>query len=154
VPFVEKMVDQDYDAALEMIKLSGQQGVPVIAADGDVILGFDQAKLKRLAEKYGAAKRPPLGVLGANAEEYLERHPEVAANAPAGIKGVYVGKIRPDTVAERAGLKPGDIVTGLAGKRVRSMADLDRMIDALNAGDKATVRYVRNKEEHSAQLQF
>ncbi|HEU5432581.1 MAG TPA: PDZ domain-containing protein [Thermomicrobiales bacterium] len=93
-------------------------------------------------------------MLGANAEEYLERHPEVAANAPAGIKGVYVGKVRPDTVGERASLKPGDIITGLAGKRVRTMADLDRMIDALNAGDKATVRYVRDKEEHSAQLQF
>jgi serine protease Do len=137
-----------------MIKLSGQQGVPVIAADGDVILGFDQARLKRLADKYGAAKRPPLGVLGANAEEYLARHPETAEQAPAGIKGVYVGKVRPDTVGERAGLNPGDIVTGLAGKRVRTMADLDRMIDALKAGDKATVRYVRKGEEHSAQLQF
>ncbi|HET7095560.1 MAG TPA: PDZ domain-containing protein [Thermomicrobiales bacterium] len=93
-------------------------------------------------------------MLGANAEEYLARHPEAAEAAPTGIKGVYVGKIRPDTVAERAGLKPGDIITGFAGKRVRTMADLDRMIDALNAGDKATVRYVRQREEHSAQLLF
>ena len=154
MPFVVKQVDQDYDAAIEMIRLTGQQGVPVVAADGEFILGFDQARLQRLAEKYGAAKRPPLGVLGANAEEYLKNHPEAAEKLPAGIKGIYVGKIRPDTVAERAGLKPGDVIVGLAGKRARSMGELDRMIDTLKAGDKVTVRFVRDGQEQTASLQF
>ena len=137
-----------------MIKLSGQQGVPVTVADGEVILGFDQARLKRIADKYGQGRRKPLGLLGANAEEYFANHPEAADKVPAGVKGVYVGKVRPDTVAEQSGLVPGDVITGLAGKRVRTMAELDRMIDTLSGGDKVTLRYVRDGAEQTVQLEF
>ena len=144
----------DYAAAMEMIRRSGQQGVPVIATEDEVILGFDQVRLARLAEKYAGPKRPPLGVLAADAEEYLARHPERAEGIPAGTKGVFVGKIRPDTVAERAGLRPGDIIVGLAGKRVRSMAQLDQLVGTLKADDRVTVRFLRDGGEETATLQF
>jgi S1-C subfamily serine protease len=151
---VEKDVARDYEAAMEMIRRSGQQGVPVIATADEVILGFDQVRLARIAEKYGTKKRPPLGILAADAQEYLTKHPELAATVPAGTKGVFVGKIRPDTVAERAGIKPGDIVVGLAGKRVGSMVQLDSMVGTLKAGDKVTVRFLRGAESLTASLQF
>lgn len=137
-----------------MIRLSGQQGVPVTVADGEVILGFDQARFARLAQKYGGPKRPPLGILGANAEEYLARHSEKAAELPAGTKGVYVGKIRPDTVAARAGLQPGDVITGVANKRTPTMSHLDALIDTLKAGDVVSVRYLRGGGEQTGSLQF
>jgi glutaredoxin len=44
----------DYDIArdetsrAEMVKLSGQMGVPVIVVDGKVIVGFDQAEIDKL----------------------------------------------------------------------------------------------------------
>lgn len=94
VPFVEKDVAKDYDAAMEMIRLSGQQGVPVTVAGSDVILGFDQQKFQKLAERFAGPKRPPLGILAADADEYLAKHPDKAESIPAGTKGVYVGKIR------------------------------------------------------------
>ncbi len=137
-----------------MIRRSGQQGVPVVATDDEVILGFDQARLARLAEKYGAPRRQPLGVLAANAEEYLARHPEKADSIPPGTKGVFVGKIRPDTAAERAGLKDGDVIVAFAGKRLRTMAQLDQFVATLKAGDQATVRFLRNGEEETATMQF
>lgn len=139
---------------MEMIRLSGQQGVPVTVADGEVILGFDQAKFARIAQKHGGPQRPPLGILGANAEEYLTRHPEKAEQLPAGTKGVYVGKIRPGTVAERAGLQPGDVITGVANKRTPSMSHLDALIDTLKAGESVSIRYLRGSEEHTSTLQF
>jgi serine protease Do len=139
---------------MEMIRRSGQQGVPVVATDDEVILGFDQARLARLAEKYGAPRRQPLGVLAANAEEYLARHPEKADSIPPGTKGVFVGKIRPDTAAERAGLKDGDVIVAFAGKRLRTMAQLDQFVATLKAGDQATVRFLRNGEEETATMQF
>jgi S1-C subfamily serine protease len=139
---------------MEMIRLSGQQGVPVTVANGDVILGFDQQKFAKLAEKFAGPKRPPLGVLAADVEEYLTKHPEKAEKVPEGTKGVYVGKIRPQTVAARAGLEAGDIITSFAGKRVRNMANLDQMVETLKAGDKATVKYLRDGEGKSAVLQF
>src|SRR4051812_41232481 len=80
VPFVVKDVSSDYSAAMEMVRRSGQQGVPVITTDDDVIVGFDQVRLAKIADKFAGPKRPPLGVLGANAETYLQKHPEAAAN--------------------------------------------------------------------------
>ncbi|MDP9365008.1 MAG: PDZ domain-containing protein [Chloroflexota bacterium] len=154
MPYETKDVGADYPAAMEMIRRSGQQGVPVIATEDEVILGFDQVRLAKLAEKYAGPKRPPLGVLAADAEEYLARHPEKAEAIPPGTKGVFVGKIRPETVAERAGLLPGDVIVGLAGKRVRSMGQLDQLVGTLKAGDAVPVRYLREGSESTATLQF
>lgn len=139
---------------MEMIRLSGQQGVPVTVADGEVILGFDQRKFAKLAEKFAGPKRPPLGILAADAEEYLAKHPDKAEKVPAGTKGVFVGKIRPRTVAAKAGLQAGDVITSFAGKRVRNMAALDQMVETLKAGDKATAKYLRDGEDQSVVLQF
>ena len=137
-----------------MIRVSGQQGVPVTVANGDVILGFDQAKFAKLAEKFAGPKRPPLGILAADAEEYLAKHPEKAEKVPAGTKGVYVGKVRPSTVAARAEVKPGDVITSFAGKRVRNMGQLDQMVETLKAGDQATLKFLRDGEDQSVVLQF
>jgi serine protease Do len=139
---------------MEMIRVSGQQGVPVTVANGDVILGFDQRKFAKLAEKFAGPKRPPLGILAADAEEYLAKHPEKAEKIPAGTKGIYVGKVRPNTVAARGGFKPGDIITSFAGKRVRTMTVLDQMVETLKPGDKATAKFIRDGENQSIVLQF
>jgi len=41
-------VAQDRDKAKEMIEKSKQMGVPVIAVDGEVVVGFDQTLLDSL----------------------------------------------------------------------------------------------------------
>lgn len=46
VKFTDKDVSEDQKAAAEMIKKSGQQGVPVIDVDGKIIAGFDEKKLR------------------------------------------------------------------------------------------------------------
>ena len=58
------------------------------------------------------------------------------------------------TVAARGGLKPGDIITSFAGKRVRTMAALDQMVETLKAGDQATAKFIRDGENQSIVLQF
>jgi glutaredoxin 3 len=154
VTYTEKDVAADQSAAMEMIQRSGQQGVPVTAAGDEVVVGFDQPGLKRLIERFAGPRRPPLGVLGADAASYLANHPEQAAGVPEGTTGVYVGVIRPGSVAERAGLVPSDIITGLAGKRVRSMRQLDEFVAMLAAGERTTVHYLRQGETNTATLDF
>jgi glutaredoxin-like YruB-family protein len=154
VPFVEKRVDSDRAAAYEMMRLSGQQGVPVISTGEEVILGFDQQKLARVVSRFAGPKRPALGLLGAEAESYLRNRPEIAANYPEGIKGIYVGDTRPDSVAAKAGLKPGDIVVAAAGKRVANTHALDRLIETLKPGESISFRYYRGKDDHTGTLQF
>ena len=137
-----------------MIRRSGQQGVPVITTDDDVIVGFDQVRLASIADRFAGPKRPPLGLLAANTESYFARHPEMASVLPPSTRGVYVGEVRPDSVSERAGLRTGDVLIGLAGKRIRDMSMLDQMVDTLKAGDRAEIRYIRNGTEETATLQF
>lgn len=48
IKFTEKDVGSDSKSAEEMIKKSGQKGVPVIDAGGTVIVGFDEDKLKEI----------------------------------------------------------------------------------------------------------
>jgi len=48
IPFLDRNVAQDRDAAKEMIQKSGQMGVPVITIDGEVVVGFNQTLLDRL----------------------------------------------------------------------------------------------------------
>jgi glutaredoxin 3 len=154
VTYTEKDVAADQSAAMEMIQRSGQQGVPVTAAGDEVVVGFDQPGLKRLIERFAGPRRPPLGVLGADAASYLANHPEQAERVPEGTIGVYVGVVRPRSVAERAGLTPGDIITGLAGKRVRSMRQLDEFVAMLSSGERTNVHYVRDRETQTATLDF
>jgi glutaredoxin 3 len=48
VPFTDINVATDLDRRKEMIDKSGQMGVPVITIGDDVVVGFDQKKLKEL----------------------------------------------------------------------------------------------------------
>ena len=41
-------VSEDRDKAMEMIEKSGQQGVPVLDIEGDIVVGFDQDKIDKL----------------------------------------------------------------------------------------------------------
>ncbi|GAB6088762.1 glutaredoxin family protein [Spirochaeta dissipatitropha] len=47
VPFTEYDVSRDLRRAEEMMKKSGQAGVPVIDINGKVLVGFDKDKLER-----------------------------------------------------------------------------------------------------------
>lgn len=46
--FLDWDVSVDKLAADEMVKKSGQMGVPVIDIDGQIIIGFDKEKIKQL----------------------------------------------------------------------------------------------------------
>jgi glutaredoxin len=48
IPFEEKDVLTDLTAREDMVKKSGQLGVPVIDVDGKIMVGFDQAELTKL----------------------------------------------------------------------------------------------------------
>ncbi|MDP3900055.1 MAG: glutaredoxin domain-containing protein [bacterium] len=48
IAYTEKDVTVDQIAQQDMISKSGQMGVPVIDIDGNIVVGFDQAKLKEL----------------------------------------------------------------------------------------------------------
>lgn len=48
VPFREVDVSRDPSAARDLVRRTGQMGVPVIEIDGTPIVGFDQSAVDRL----------------------------------------------------------------------------------------------------------
>jgi S1-C subfamily serine protease len=110
VPFQVKDVSVDHAAANEMVRRTRQMGVPVIADDQEAIAGFDVPRLQRMASRH--KRGPGLGMRVAD-----------ATDGP----GAYVGAVRPDTPAERAGVQAGDVVEELSGLPVRSATDLEKI---------------------------
>jgi S1-C subfamily serine protease len=96
---------------------SGQTGVPVTVAGPDVIVGFDRARLNELAKRWkAAASAPPrLGLAARDASE----------------GGAEVGRVNPGQPAERAGVRPGDVIKAVNGDSVRGVEELDRMVGGL-----------------------
>jgi serine protease Do len=99
--------------------------------------------------KFGTVQRAYLGI------EYLPESASEEQKREAGItdgEGVYVTNVRPDGAAHAAGIKKGDFITKINGASIYSPADMVGIIATLRPGDKATVGYVRNGKEYSANL--
>ena len=50
IEFEDIDVGADQEAAQEMVEKSGQMGVPVTDIDGEIVVGFDKDKLKKLLD--------------------------------------------------------------------------------------------------------
>jgi serine protease Do len=59
-------------------------------------------------------------------------------------KGALVSEILPESPAEKAGIKAGDIILEFEGKEIREMNELPRLVAATPVGKKASVRLLRD----------
>ena len=50
IDFEEVDVSEDMRRAMEMVEKSGQQGVPVVEIDGEIVVGFDRARIDALLD--------------------------------------------------------------------------------------------------------
>jgi glutaredoxin-like YruB-family protein len=48
IPYTEIDVASDYHAAMQMVRESGQTGVPVVKIDGEIVVGFDRERIDEL----------------------------------------------------------------------------------------------------------
>jgi serine protease Do len=64
--------------------------------------------------------------------------------------GAVVEQTEPGTPADSAGLKPGDVITGVNGRHVERPLDLTRSIGSLKPGEKAELSYLRDGAEKKA----
>jgi serine protease Do len=66
-----------------------------------------------------------------------------------GEYGALVDRVEPDSPASKAGLQSGDIILEFAGERVRSVAQLARMVRETPAGRQVDLEVQRNGEKKS-----
>jgi S1-C subfamily serine protease len=139
VPFKEYDVGVDREAALRMIRLSGQQGVPVITMDDQVVVGFDRRRLEELLAQ-GAGAKVELGAAVADAASRIQ------------TDGAYVGRVKRGSLAEKAGLKARDVIVELNGQVVRNSADVARIVAGLRLDTKIELIYVRQGQRVQTEL--
>ncbi len=136
----------DRAAAMEMVRLSGQQGVPVTIIDGKAVVGFDRPRLDQLLE--WAQQRPRLGAAVADAADMA------AKGRTTVIEGAYVGRITPGGAAARAGLQAGDVITAIARQPIHSATSVERVVARVRPGQSVPLTYVREGTPHETTIQF
>lgn len=62
-------------------------------------------------------------------------------------EGVAIIEITKESAAEKAGLKKGDIITSIDGKKIEDPDDLSKAIRDHKPGDKVAVSFIRDKKE-------
>jgi S1-C subfamily serine protease len=126
----------DSTAAQEAVKLTGQNGVPVIVIDGQTIVGFNQPRLEQLIAQAEAAARPKFGAGIANVGK------EGRKGVPI-VFGAYVGRIGTGSIAERVGLAIGDVIIQMNKQKISDTTDLEHFMTGIKQGDKLSVVFIR-----------
>lgn len=61
--------------------------------------------------------------------------------------GALVGEVFPGDAADKAGIKPGDVLLGINGKPAKDRRELLQMLSALHVGTKANIQILRDGKE-------
>lgn len=154
VTWAERYVDEDRAAAIEMVRRSGQRGVPVTIIGDEVVVGFDKLRLERIlvsmkaaeASGSGGKKRRSLGAKVADANRY-------AMPGGTAVEGAYIGGVNTGSPAEAAGLGAGDVIIAVAGCEVRSVDDLALAL-ASSAETDVTLTVARGKTRREVVVRF
>lgn len=98
-------------------------------------------------KKYGSVKRGYIGITFTEINEALRKETGIDD-----INGLYVQSVVKGGAAEAAGIKKGDVITKIDGKKIYSSSDLQERVARLRPGDKVTITYKRDGKEKDVTL--
>lgn len=129
----------------------GNSGGPLVNSQGQVI-GINTLKLAGEAEGMGFAipinevkekldvlSKPILNI-GIKVRE-INKDLSKEINLP---QGIYVSEVEAFSPAEKAGIKPGDVIIGFDGKKIKTFDELKDIKDTKKEGDKVSIEVVRD----------
>ncbi|MCQ2294191.1 MAG: trypsin-like peptidase domain-containing protein [Bacteroidales bacterium] len=125
--------------------------VTAIASADGYYTGYSFAIPSKLAEKvagdlrkYGHVQR---AVLGLNVYEMTSDKAKQMGLSE--VRGLLIGRVVPNSAAEKAGLLKGDLLLTVAGVEVNSFAEMMQEIGRFTPGDRVPVSYYRDGKTHS-----
>lgn len=155
------------DAAIN----SGNSGGPLINKYGQVI-GINSSKM---SSSYGSSEASIEGIgfaipsnVTASIVDDLMKYGYVTSKPQLGISchdvteavskmynlpvGVYVSETKEGSAAEKAGIKQGDIIVAINGKKVKTYDELSAEKNLYSAGDTVEITFIRNGDEKTVEL--
>ncbi len=131
-----------------LVNLNGELigiNTAILAPDGGNIgIGFaiPSNMVKNLTAQmieYGQVKRGELGIMGTELNSELAQAMKVDAQ-----RGAFVSQVLPNTSAEKAGIKAGDVIVSLNNKQLNSFAQLRADVGSLPVGTKLELGLLRD----------
>jgi len=140
IDYTKRDVSINPSAVQELFNSTGQMGVPVTIINGQTIVGFDRAKLKK------ALNQKQKSSFGASITDASK----ITTKQGAGIIfGAYISRVKPDSTAQRTGLKPNDIITELNMQNIANASDCENAISKLSQGNHFSIVFLRGNKKFS-----
>jgi len=125
-------------------ELVGVNTAIVASSGGNVGIGFAipsnmVRQIMAQLVRYGQVKRGQLGVWAQDLSPDLAEAFGITNN-----RGAVIAQVIPDSAADRAGVKAGDVIVAIDGKPIRNAAGLRNAIGLLNIGERIRLDLLRD----------
>ena len=139
----------------------GNSGGPLVNLDGEVVgvntliqvgaggsYGFaiPVNEVRRVAQvllKEGRVRYPYLGIMLTDVKD-LDDAQKAKSGKSLPAAGAYVAELTPGAPAGKAGIRPGDVITGINNQKVGGASDVVDYVSSQNIGTNVTLSYVRD----------
>ena len=105
-------------------------------------------------KEYGAVQRAVLGIAGRGLDEHFDDEIKEKSEQLGVNEGVWISEVVEGSSASAAGLQADDVITGIDGKNIKTMAELQEELAKHRPGDKVKVKYIRDKKEKSVTVEL
>lgn len=132
------------NAAGELVGINAVLSSPTgsYAGYGFAIPSSIMTKIVSDLKEFGTVQRAVLGIKGGTVTSELAEKENLGT-----VDGVYVSEVTDDGAAKQAGIEAGDVITGLNGKTIKNMAELQETLAKTVPGTRVQVKVMRNKKE-------
>ena len=90
--------------------------------------------------EYSKVRRPYIGITGMDLDEETAKANDL-------VVGIYVKAVDDFSAAEKAGIKPGDVIIEADGQKITTMDELNEIKNKHQIGEERTVKVNRNGQE-------
>ena len=142
--FTTRDVHNDPSASAVLFGRLGRVAVPAVQVGERLLVGYDPVQLARFLPPV-EGEQPPVSFGAAVRSVTPELARERGLPAPWGVE---VGPVRPDTPAAAAGIRTGDVITGVGAYTLAGGADQFRTaVAARRPGDTMTLTIRRDGDD-------
>ncbi|BFU60022.1 MULTISPECIES: DegQ family serine endoprotease [Rodentibacter] len=99
--------------------------------------------------EFGEVRRGLLGIKGGELNADLAKVFNVNAQ-----QGAFVSEVLPNSAAEKAGIKAGDVITAMNGQKISSFAEMRAKIATSGAGKEIELTYLRDGKSQNVKVKL